>query len=63
MKQPLRRNVTLRLRQPIRIFLSCHSLPVIREGHLLGVLTMDNVGEYIMVQVALRGTKTEFVPA
>jgi Zn-dependent protease len=41
----------------------CHSLPVIRDGHLLGVLTMDNVGEYIMVQVALRGTKTEFVPA
>jgi hypothetical protein len=36
---------------------------VIRDGHLLGVLTMDNVGEYIMVQVALRGTKTEFVPA
>jgi Zn-dependent protease len=41
----------------------CHSLPVIRNGQLLGVLTMDNVGEYVMVQSALRGTKTEFVPA
>lgn len=41
----------------------CHSLPVIRDGELLGVLTMDNVGEYVMVQAALRGTKTGFVPA
>jgi CBS domain-containing protein len=41
----------------------CHSLPVIRDGQLLGVLTMDNVGEYVMVQAALRGTKTGFVPA
>lgn len=41
----------------------CHSMPVIRDGRLLGVLTMDNVGEYFMVQAALRGTKTEFAPA
>jgi len=41
----------------------CHSMPVIAEGQLLGVLTMDNVGEYVMVQAALRGAKTEFVPA
>jgi Zn-dependent protease/CBS domain-containing protein len=40
----------------------CHSLPVVRDGQLLGVLTMDNVGEYVMVQAALRGTKAEFVP-
>jgi Zn-dependent protease len=40
-----------------------HSLPVVRDGQLLGVLTMENVGEYVMVQAALRGTKTEFVPA
>jgi Zn-dependent protease/CBS domain-containing protein len=31
----------------------CHSLPVIRDGQLLGVLTMDNVGEYVMVRSAL----------
>lgn len=41
----------------------CHSLPVIRDGQLLGVLTMDNVGEYVMVQAALRGEKAGFVPA
>jgi len=40
-----------------------HSIPVIRDGALLGVLTMDNVGEYVMVQAALRGDKGEFVPA
>jgi hypothetical protein len=36
---------------------------VLRDGKLLGVLTMDNVGEYVMVQAALRGEKAEFVPA
>jgi Zn-dependent protease/CBS domain-containing protein len=41
----------------------CHSMPVVRDGQLLGVLTMDNVGEYVMVQAALRGTKTQFAPA
>jgi Zn-dependent protease/CBS domain-containing protein len=41
----------------------CHSLPVIDRGRLLGVLTMDNVGEYVMVQAALRGDKAQFVPA
>lgn len=41
----------------------CHSLPVVRGGELLGVLTMDNVGEYVMVQAALRGDKAGFVPA
>jgi len=41
----------------------CHSLPVIRDGALLGVMTMDNVGEYVMVQAALRGTKSASVPS
>jgi len=41
----------------------CHSMPVLRDGRLLGVLTMDNVGEYVMVQSALRGEKAQFVPA
>lgn len=41
----------------------CHSIPVIRAGQLLGVLTMDNVGEYMMVQAALRGDKAGFAPA
>lgn len=33
----------------------CHSIPVMDHGELLGVLTMDNVGEYVMVQAALKG--------
>jgi CBS domain-containing protein len=41
----------------------CHSMPVVQNGRLLGVLTMDNVGEYVMVQAALRGTKTNPLPA
>ena len=30
-----------------------HSMPVTRDGQLLGVLSMDNVGEYVMVRAAL----------
>jgi len=40
-----------------------HSLPVVQDGQLLGVLTMDNVGEFVMVRAALRGEKGAFVPA
>lgn len=36
----------------------CHSIPVLKNGQLLGVLTMDNVGEYVMVQAALKGART-----
>ena len=32
----------------------CHTMPVVREGRLVGLLTMDNVGEYLMVQAAIR---------
>jgi Zn-dependent protease len=35
----------------------CHSLPIVRAGRLEGMLTMDNVGEYIMFQSALRGAR------
>jgi len=31
----------------------CHTIPVVRRGHLIGLLTMDNVGEFISVQTAL----------
>jgi Mg/Co/Ni transporter MgtE len=33
----------------------CLTLPVLRNGSLAGVLTMDNVGEFLMIQSALRG--------
>jgi len=32
---------------------SCHSMPVVRGGELVGLLTMDNVGEFLLIQSAL----------
>jgi CBS domain-containing protein len=37
---------------------SCRSLPVVRGGRLVGVLTTDNVGEFLMVQAAM-GSATD----
>jgi len=33
---------------------ACRSFPVVRGGKLLGILTTDNVGEFLMVQAAMR---------
>ena len=35
----------------------CHTIPVVRNGRLLGLLTMDNVGEFVSVQAALAGRR------
>ena len=32
----------------------CHTMPVLEGGVLRGVLTLDNVGEYVMIESALR---------
>jgi CBS domain-containing protein len=32
----------------------CRSMPVLHDGNLVGLLTMDHVGELLMVQTALR---------
>jgi len=32
----------------------CHTLPVLSNGQLRGVLTLDNVGEFVMIEAALR---------
>ncbi|MDJ0913586.1 MAG: CBS domain-containing protein [Desulfobacterales bacterium] len=33
---------------------NCHTLPVVRNGRLVGLLTMDNIGEYMRIQGALQ---------
>lgn len=33
----------------------CRSMPVLREGKLLGMVTAENVGEFLMIQAALHG--------
>jgi Zn-dependent protease/predicted transcriptional regulator len=33
---------------------NCRTLPVVHNGQLVGMLTMDNVGEFLMIQSALR---------
>ena len=32
----------------------CRTLPVVKEGRLLGLLTADNLAEVLMIQEALR---------
>jgi len=32
---------------------ACHTLPILRNGQLVGLVTMDNVGEFLMIQSAL----------
>ena len=36
---------------------NCPSLPVLRQGRLVGILSADNLGEFVMIQAALRGDK------
>jgi Zn-dependent protease len=33
---------------------NCHTLPVTRDNRLVGLLTMDNLGEYMRIQAALK---------
>jgi Mg/Co/Ni transporter MgtE len=34
----------------------CHTIPVLEHGALIGLVTMDNVGEFLMIQAADSGT-------
>ena len=42
---------------------ACHAMPVVRGRELLGVLTTENVGEFIMLRAALRGAEAAEMPA
>jgi CBS domain-containing protein len=35
----------------------CNAMPVVRGRELLGVLTLDNVGEFVMIQAAMRSAR------
>jgi CBS domain-containing protein len=37
----------------------CHSLPVVHRGQLVGLITMDNVGEFVAIQAALAQRKPQ----
>ncbi|MEW5984224.1 MAG: site-2 protease family protein [Acidobacteriota bacterium] len=36
---------------------ACRTMPVVRGGHIVGLLTMDNVGEFVAIQAALGGSR------
>jgi Zn-dependent protease len=36
---------------------SCRTLPVVHRDQLVGLVTMDNVGEFLMIQSALKGSR------
>lgn len=33
----------------------CHSMPVVEDGQVVGLVTTENIGEYLMIRSALRG--------
>ena len=35
----------------------CRSMPVVQNGQVLGLVTAENVGEFLMIQAALRGER------
>ena len=37
----------------------CHTIPVLDHGALIGLVTMDNVGEFLMIHAAERGASDE----
>jgi Zn-dependent protease/CBS domain-containing protein len=63
-REAMRRDVPIAdshdmLERTLPMFQECHcrSLPVEHDGRLVGMLTMDNVGEFLAIQSALRRAK------
>ncbi len=36
----------------------CHTLPVLRQAKLVGLITSENLGEFLMIQAALKESAT-----
>ncbi len=36
---------------------ACHAMPVLRDGELVGMLTTDSLGEYVLIQAASKGQR------
>jgi CBS-domain-containing membrane protein len=36
---------------------NCHTLPVVQDGRMLGIMTSDNLAEVLMIREALREAK------
>jgi hypothetical protein len=41
---------------------ACHTLPVVHDGRLVGLVTMDNIGEFVMIHAALTGRQAPRIP-
>jgi Zn-dependent protease/CBS domain-containing protein len=41
---------------------ACHTLPVVHDGRLVGLVTMDNIGEFVMIHAALTGRQAPRMP-
>jgi len=41
---------------------ACRTLPVVHDGRLVGLVTMDNIGEFVLIHAALSGKQAPRIP-
>jgi Zn-dependent protease/CBS domain-containing protein len=41
---------------------ACHTLPVVHDGRLVGLVTMDNIGEFVLIHAAMTGKQAPRIP-